>query len=121
MGFKRCYDVSKTIFIFVEGSPDTSGFMVGEDLVLRIRNKRWIEDPEFYAHEFSEITIIKLLRRWNKRFVVKWNIQFKGFKATSIPHLISPFGVPNQRCIMPSRVKVHEDLNTRTRNKKGSG
>lgn len=103
---RKCYDTTKTIFWFYDqfdDVDDTSGFQIGIDLTLYIMRRKWIEDPEFYVHEFCEITIIKILRRWNRRFTIRWDIKFKGFKSTSVPHLISPFGDPNGRNLTPCR------------------
>ena len=100
---KKCYDTTKAIFIYSPDMDDCeSGFASGEDLVITVSSK-WVEDPLFYIHEFTEITITRWFRR--NRIPIRWNIQFEGFRGTTVPHLISPFGEPNQRCIMPQQYK----------------
>jgi hypothetical protein len=53
-----------------------------------------------YIHEFTEASIIQILRRYR----VNWHkdVTFPKMKTTYIVHVISPFGANNGACLEPS-------------------
>ena len=62
-------------------------------------HKKFINNCGFWVHELTEATITQVLCDWG----IEWrnSLKFKGFKPTSITHLISPFGENNGRNLNP--------------------
>ena len=58
-------------------------------------NPEFVEDISFWVHEFSELSIIRILNGWKKP--VRRLVIFDGFKSTRVPHFITPYGVKNGR------------------------
>jgi hypothetical protein len=58
------------------------------------------QDLGTYVHEFTEASIIQILRRWGKN----WHraVQFDNMKETYIVHIISPYGANNGACLEPA-------------------
>lgn len=56
-------------------------------------------DLGFYIHEFTETSIIQILRK----FRVNWHkdVHFKGYGDTYISHFITPWGTANGRSLFP--------------------
>jgi hypothetical protein len=63
---------------------------------------RHVYDLGTYIHEFTEASIIQVLRR----FRINWHsfVEFKneGLKSTYLTHVISPYGANNETCLEPS-------------------
>lgn len=61
------------------------------------------EDLGTYIHEFTEHTIIQILRRYH----VNWykSVSFNNLKRTYIVHIISVFGANNGTCLEPATYK----------------
>jgi hypothetical protein len=58
-----------------------------------------VQDLGTYIHEFTEVSIIQVLRRFRK----DWHrdVEYKGYKRTYITHFISPLGEANGTCLEP--------------------
>ena len=64
-----------------------------------------IENCGFWVHEFSEIALIQLLNSTWLRKPWMRTLKFDGFRATTIAHLITPFGMKNNRNLFPQQSK----------------
>jgi hypothetical protein len=58
-----------------------------------------VQDLGTYIHEFTEVSIIQILRQFHK----DWNkaVHFNGYERTFIAHFICPFGTNNGACLEP--------------------
>lgn len=63
-------------------------------------SSKHIEDIGTYIHEFSEASIIQVMKRWKK----DWNraVKFEGYSGTYIAHFIVPFGANNGASLEPA-------------------
>lgn len=64
-------------------------------------NPEYIENLSFWIHEFTEISILRILNRWKKKPFHVF-VEFEGYKRTTIPHFISLYGEHNGRNLSPS-------------------
>ena len=71
--------------------PDKNGISVYEGrLILIITNSEYLESVEFYTHEFTEITLLKIFHK----IAQEDNISLEGICwLNSMAHNISPYGV----------------------------
>lgn len=64
-----------------------------------------IQDLGTYVHEFTEASIVQIMRRFRKN----WHsfVEFKGagLESTYVVHVISPYGANNSTCIEPATKK----------------
>jgi len=63
----------------------------------------YMENCGFWLHELTELSIIRILNRWKYPWR-NW-VRFRGFKEAKIAHFISPFGLNNNRCLLPQKNK----------------
>jgi hypothetical protein len=63
----------------------------------------YMENCGFWTHELTELSIIRILNKWG----VNWRrqITFKNYKSAKISHFISPFGLDNNRCLVPQKLR----------------
>jgi hypothetical protein len=69
------------------------------------------EQVEFYVHELTEVSLLKLLRECTRKW--RFFVKIKHFGSTRVAHLVSPFAYPNKLCFFPDTVnyrKVYKQL-----------
>ena len=86
--------------IIYNPSGEESGYTLEEGhSCLFITESEYIESFEFYVHEFTEIALLSAIKRCTRKWM--WYVRFKGFKASRVAHLVSPFGFPNRLTLFP--------------------
>jgi len=63
-------------------------------------NNSYAEDLTFWTHEFTELSIARILNRW-KKHPFHIYVKFKGYERATIPHFISLCGDNNGRNLEP--------------------
>ena len=99
---KKNYDVSDYVFFSDESVGEKDSYIHLSSRVFVVSPKQ-INNLGFWVHEFSELTIIGILRRMKK--LQYKAVKYKGFKSTTIVHLIVPFGLNNGRSLDPQLSK----------------
>jgi len=82
--------LQKTGYLKTQREPNKNGISIYEDrLILIITNSKYLESIEFYTHEFTEITLLKIFHE----IAQEDNISSEGICwLNSTAHNISPFG-----------------------------
>lgn len=87
-------------YLYEKGNKLESGFTLEEGYCqMTITDEEFIDDIGFYTHEFSELSLIKLIRKCTTKY--QKCFRFKYFAPTDMPHLISPCGYLNKRTLCP--------------------
>jgi len=55
-----------------------------------------------YVHEFTEASIIQVLRSFRKNWHSFVEFKKEGLKSTYLVHVLSPYGANNGTCLEPS-------------------
>jgi hypothetical protein len=58
-------------------------------------------DLDFYVHEFTEASIIQILKRYHKDWYATVKFEKPGYQRTYIVHFISLWGFNNNTCLEP--------------------
>ena len=93
------FDTSEIEFSF-DPDEEGSGYALENNVsVLRITEPEYVESFLFYTHEFTEIAMLKALRKCTRKWM--FFAKFQHFEASRVAHLVSPHGYPNRLTLFP--------------------
>ena len=67
--------------------------------ILHVTKEKYIDDINFYVHEFSEMALLAAIRKCTYKY--RKSVTFKHFASTDMAHFIALYGYPNKRTLCP--------------------